>query len=176
MPTIITHAVVPIAIAVAAGPKRMPTPVAAAGAVLAMVPDADVIGFGLGTEYADTWGHRGATHALAFALLVTAALAVVWRQARAPLAFAFLFLATASHGLLDALTDGGLGIALFWPVDNARHFAPFTPIRVSPIGADFFSARGPETLVSELRWVWLPCAMVAAAGWLLRKRARPTRP
>lgn len=169
MPTIITHAVVPIALAVAAGPKRIPASVAVAGAALAMVPDADVIGFGFGIEYADTWGHRGATHALAFALLLTAALAAVWRQARAPLAFAFLLLATASHGLLDSVTDGGLGIALLWPVDNTRYFAPLTPIRVSPIGADFFSARGLETLWSEFAWVWLPCAIFALSGWWLRQ-------
>ena len=176
MPTIITHAVVPLALAVAAGPKRIPASVAVAGAALAMVPDADVIGFGFGIDYADTWGHRGATHALAFALLVTAALALIWRQARSPLCFAFLFLAAASHGLLDSLTDGGLGIALLWPVDNARYFAPFTPIRVSPIGADFFSARGLETLVSELAWVWLPCLAVAFGGWFWRHRQIESRP
>lgn len=170
MPTIIAHAMVPLALAVAAWPKRIPTPVALAGAALAMVPDADVIGFGFGIAYADTWGYRGATHALTFALLVTAALAAAWQRARAPLAFVFLFLAMASHGLLDALTDGGLGIALLWPVDDTRYFAPITPVRVSPIGAGFFSVRGLETLLSELLWVWLPCALLAVVGWQLRAR------
>ena len=161
MPTIMTHAIVPLAIAAAAGRARISPRVALAGAVLAMLPDADVIGFAFGIDYADPWGHRGGTHSIALAVLVAGVLAAVWREARSVSAFAFLFLAMASHGLLDALTDGGLGIALLWPFDDVRLFAPVTPIRVSPIGAGFFSARGLETLLSEVLWVWLP------AGWLV---------
>jgi len=37
-------------------------------AALSFLPDADVIGFGLGVRYEDPWGHRGATHSLMFAL------------------------------------------------------------------------------------------------------------
>ena len=137
-----------------------------------MLPDADVIGFALGIDYADEWGHRGASHALALAVMVIGALALVWREARTLPAFAFLALAMASHGLLDALTDGGLGVALLWPYDTARLFAPFTPIRVSPIGAGFFSLRGLETLVSEMVWVWLPCGLAAAMGVIGRRKPR----
>jgi inner membrane protein len=56
------------------------------------------------------------------------------------------FLITASHGILDAFTNGGLGIALFSPFDNSRYFFPFRPIQVSPIGAGFFSMRGLRVL------------------------------
>ncbi|WDA42549.1 metal-dependent hydrolase [Erythrobacter sp. BLCC-B19] len=170
MPTIMTHAIVPLAIAAAAGRQRISPRLAFAGVVLAMFPDADVIGFRFGIEYADTWGHRGATHALAFAVIVSAAVALVWREARSWAAFAFLALAMASHGLLDALTSGGLGPALLWPASDARIFAPVTPILVSPIGAGFFSARGAATMLSELQLVWLPCCLMAAAGWLIRRR------
>lgn len=170
MPTIITHALVPLAVALAAGPMRIVPVVAVAGAVLAMAPDADVIGFALGVDYADSWGHRGATHSLALAALTTGAIAALWRKARSVAVLAFLFLAAASHGLLDMLTDGGLGVALMWPWDEARLFAPTTPIRVSPIGAGFFSARGLETVWSEVCWVWLPCALLAVAGWAVRRR------
>ncbi|MBA4046447.1 MAG: hypothetical protein C0471_18835 [Erythrobacter sp.] len=172
MPTIMTHAIVPLAIAVAAGRSRISPKLALAGAALAMLPDADVVGFALGIEYADTWGHRGATHALAFAVMATGGLALLWDEARSLGAFLFLAAAMASHGLLDALTGGGLGPALFWPVSDARIFAPVTPIRVSPIGADFFSARGVATLVSELNLIWLPCLALAATGWLMRHRKR----
>lgn len=169
MPTIITHAVVPLAFAVALGPRRIALPVAFAGAALAAVPDADVAGFALGVAYADDWGHRGATHSLVFAALATAALAALWPRARSIPAALFLFAAMVSHGLLDMATDGGLGIALAWPFDSGRYFLPETPIRVSPIGAGFFSARGVETLLSELVWVWLPCAALALAGLGLRR-------
>src|SRR5215831_7502105 len=46
--------------------------------------------------------------------------------------FAYLFLATASHGVLDAMTNGGLGVAFFSPFDTTRYFLPWRPIRVSP--------------------------------------------
>ena len=172
MPTIMTHAIVPLAFAAAAGRGTISLKLAAAGAVLAMLPDADVIGFGLGIDYADTWGHRGATHALAFSLLVAGVIAAAWREARSLGAYAFLAVAMASHGLLDALTNGGLGPALFWPFSDARVFAPVTPIRVSPIGAGFFSARGAATMASEAILVWLPCFALAVAGWLIRNRSR----
>ncbi len=171
MPTIFTHAIVPLAIAAAAGRGRISPKLAIAGAAFAILPDADVIGFPLGIDYADEWGHRGATHSLAFAALFAAATALIWKEARSLGAWAFLTLAMTSHGLLDTLTSGGLGSALWWPFDNARIFAPYTPVRVSPIGADFFSARGVVTLVSELKWIWLPCIAVALSGWIVRLKA-----
>ncbi len=172
MPTIFTHAIVPLAIAAAAGRGRISPKLAIAGAAFAILPDADVIGLPLGIDYADEWGHRGATHSLAFAAMFAAATALIWKEARSWGAWAFLTLAMASHGLLDTLTNGGLGAALWWPFDNARIFAPYTPVRVSPIGADFFSARGVVTLVSEVKWIWLPCIAVALSGWIIRRKAR----
>ena len=35
---------------------------------LSLLPDIDVIGFGLGVRYGDEWGHRGATHSFAFSI------------------------------------------------------------------------------------------------------------
>ncbi len=170
MPTIFTHAVVPLAIAVAAGRGHISPKLAVAGAVFAILPDADVVAFRFGIDYADTWGHRGATHSFAFAAICAGALALIWKEARSVLGIAFLTFAMASHGLLDTLTDGGLGAALYWPFDNARIFAPETPVRVSPIGRGFFSARGLETILSELRWIWLPCLGLAGLTWGARKQ------
>ena len=145
---------------------------AIAGAVFAVLPDADVVGFKLGVDYADTWGHRGATHSLAFAAICAGALALVWKEARSLAAFVFLALSMASHGLLDTLTSGGLGAALWWPWDDARIFAPVTPVRVSPIGLDFFSPRGLVTILSELQWIWLPSLVIAIVGIGIRRAAR----
>ena len=79
-------------------------------------------------------------------------------------AFLFLFAAGASHGMLDALTDGGSSIAFLWPFTTERYFAPVTPIEVSPIGLSrFLTARGVAVLASEFLWVWLPCAGIALA-------------
>ncbi|HEX7809721.1 MAG TPA: metal-dependent hydrolase, partial [Thermoanaerobaculia bacterium] len=57
-----------------------------------------------------------------------------------------------------------LGVAFFSPFSNVRYFFPWRPIRVSPIGPRFFSARGLATLQSELLWVWLPCVTLALLG------------
>jgi hypothetical protein len=55
----------------------------------------------------------------------------------------------ASHPLLDILTDGGLGCALFWPFDDTRYFAPWRPIPVAPIGLAFFSPFGLTVAIWE---------------------------
>jgi len=61
-----------------------------------------------------------------------------------------IFFCVASHGLLDALTNGGRGIALLWPFTNARYFAPWRPIPVAPIGLRFLSSRGLHVALVEL--------------------------
>jgi len=82
-------------------------------------------------------------------------------------------MAIASHGVLDAMTDGGLGVTFFAPFWSDRYFLPWRPIAVSPIGvARFLSARGVAVLASELRWVWLPSIVFATLGWWLRHRFR----
>lgn len=85
--------------------------------------------------------------------------------------WSYLFLVTASHGLLDALTDGGLGVAFFAPFDNHRYFLPWRPIRVSPIAMGrFFSGRGLAVLQSELLWIWLPSMLLDVLVFTLRRR------
>jgi inner membrane protein len=140
-------------------------------ALCAVVPDADVLGFALGVHYDSMLGHRGLTHSLAFALLLACAVvALFFRDApnRKTLA-AYFFLVTASHGALDALTDGGLGVAFFAPFSDVRYFFPFRPIVVSPIGlASFFSEWGVAVIKSELLWVWLPASLVVAFVLIFR--------
>jgi inner membrane protein len=83
---------------------------------------------------------------------------------------------TASHGALDALTNGGLGVAFFAPFDATRYFFPWRPVEVSPIGvAAFFSQRGLEVFVSELLWLWLPAAALVGGAWACRAWARHSR-
>lgn len=75
------------------------------------------------------------------------------------------------------MTDGGLGVAFFAPFDDTRYFFPFRPIKVSPIGLSFFSARGLDVMWSEFLSVCIPAAIIAALLSLrkLRQlRASPT--
>ena len=176
MPTVFSHAVAALGLGAAFFGRKAPARALAVGALCAALPDADVVGFGLGIRYEDPLGHRGLSHSLAFAAaLATLALPVVYRRGKDSPGpgklWSYLFLATASHGLLDAMTDGGLGIALLAPFDDTRYFFPFRPIEVSPIGVSrFFSGRGLAVIVSELLWVWLPAAIVAGVGLSARQR------
>ena len=118
-------------------------------------------------------GHRGITHSIMFAAALAAFLSfTVFRNAQSGhlIILLFLFLSTLSHTLLDMLTNGGLGVALFAPFSNERYFFPWRPIQVSPIGiGNFFSEWGVRVIVSELRWVWLPSAVVFALGYGVRR-------
>ncbi len=165
MPTLFTHALTAGVLGQLGAQEWRNQPRFWAAVVFcAALPDVDVVGFVAGVRYGDLWGHRGMTHSLLFAAAVAILLAFALGRAmrpRAKLALLF-FVAGASHGVLDALTDGGLGVAFFSPFDTARYFFPWQPIHVSPIGiARFFSARGIEVLQSEVVWVWTPSLILA---------------
>ena len=171
MPSVISHPAVALGLASA---FAVPPAAVAAGALLSVLPDADSVGFWLGVPYGSLLGHRGLTHSLAFAAALAAMTLVLLRRARVPgrawPLFFFLFACAASHGLLDGLTDGGLGVAYFAPFSNERYFLPWRPILVSPISVTrFFDARGLRVLGSEIAWIWIPCAAFAAAAWGLRR-------
>lgn len=162
MPTVLSHPAV--ALALRPWLPRLPARSLVAGVILTALPDVDVIAFRMGIPYGSTFGHRGFTHSIVFAALAASIAALIVRADRRT--FAFLFACAISHSLLDAMTNGGRGVAFFSPFSDHRTFFPWRPIRVSPIGA--VDAR---VLVSELKWVWLPAMAVAAAA-ILRRRAR----
>ena len=130
-----------------------------------ILPDIDSIGFHMGVPYGALWGHRGLTHSLLFALLVGAA-GAVWLDGRFHRQWKLalvLFLVVASHGVLDAMTNGGLGVAFFSPFDTQRYFLPWRPILVSPIGAGrFFSTWGLRIMANEIPWIWCPTIAILA--------------
>ena len=94
-----------------------------------LLPDADVVGLVFGIPYEHVLGHRGLTHAIAFAMLLgivvpkVAVPAIHCWSARYGILAVYFGLVTLSHGLLDALTDGGLGVAFFAPFDATRYFS-----------------------------------------------------
>src|ERR1700674_753982 len=167
MASVFSHAVVAASVGTAFWRPGVSNRFWALGALCSVLPDADVVGFGLGIQYGDLLGHRGLTHSLAFAAVMATIGSFLsdGRSAAEPgraMAWCYFFLATASHGLLDGMTDGGLGVAFFSPFSNARYFLPWRPIVVSPIGvAEFFSERGLNVLRSEFKWIWLPAGIFA---------------
>ena len=175
MPSAFAHMAPALALVPAFARPGVPRGLWWLGVLGAMAPDLDVVAFALGVPYAHPLGHRGLWHSLPFAAFSAACLtALAFPRALPGLshsrAWLYLFLAIGSHGVLDAATDGGLGVALLAPFGTRRFFFPFRPIAVSPIGVGaFFSARGLAVTGSELVWVWLP---FAALGLALRRRGR----
>jgi inner membrane protein len=170
LPSAFTHAAPALALIPAFANRDTTARLWIAGVLCAAAPDLDVLGFAFGIPYDHLLGHRGLSHSLAFAAVLAAAV-VPWASGSAPAARAwlYLFLATASHGVLDAFTNGGLGVALLAPFDPKRYFAPFRPILVSPLGiSGFLSARGAQILANELLWVWLPFALVGLISYGIR--------
>jgi len=145
--------------------------------ICATIPDADVIGFLYGVPYNSFFGHRGFFHSIFFALLLSIFLVSILFRKEAPFFskgwwryFLFFLVIGASHGILDAFTDGGLGIALLSPFDTNRYFFPWTPIPVSPIGVNaFFSRWGYRIMVSEMIYLWLP-VIIFSIGFYYGKR------
>jgi inner membrane protein len=175
MPSALSHPVPALAIAADFGRARLPRAAIIAGVACSLLPDIDLLWLRLGIAHGSILGHRGLTHSLPFALAlgVVMALIVCRRERRTHFSDVclYLFLATASHGMFDALTNGGSGVAFFAPLSSTRYFFAFRPIEVSPLSvARFLSDRGWVVLKSELPWVWLPSLVFAAVAILLRQR------
>lgn len=164
MTTIFTHPAVPLAIGVGLGGNLIPSRLLLAGICASIAPDLDVIGLRLGIDYGAAFGHRGFSHSILCAVLIAALGAGFSSRLNASMArtFFFLLLAALSHPILDACTNGGMGVALLWPWSEHRYFAPLRIIEVAPLSiARLFSAKGLAVLRSELLWVWLPAVTVA---------------
>jgi inner membrane protein len=177
MPTIFSHAI--FASALGSAYKTEPAPLRywVLTATCAMLPDVDAIGFGFGVRYDSMFGHRGLTHSIAFAVLTGLAVGLFAFGSRETLRgrvslMVYFTLVTLSHPLLDALTNGGRGVALFAPFSVERYFFPVRPIEVSPIGMGFFSERGLEVIASEVVWVWFPALLIYLAATTYRKMRR----
>ncbi len=182
MASLPTHAMAALGLGAFFYKPGIPKRVWVIGAVCSTIPDFDVIGFRFGIRYGDFWGHRGCTHSLVFAAVLAVAIVILGFHRGLPnisrlSMWTYFFLATASHGLLDAMTDGGLGVAFFAPFDSHRYFLPWTPIRVSPIGIGrFFTSRGSAVLRSELLWIWVPAGLLIVTAMLLRRRSPAANP
>jgi inner membrane protein len=172
MPTVFSHPAPILALGAGLGSAYLPWRLLLAACFFAIVPDFDVIGLRLGIAYGDLCGHRGFSHSLGFALLcglLGFGAAPLLRCCRR-LAFVLIFGAVVSHIALDAATNGGLGVAAFWPFSENRYFLPWRPIRVSPLSPrSFLGPAGAAVMLSELRLIWLPCLGLALLLRLLSR-------
>lgn len=173
MPSILSHPAVPVALGLALGRNYISPRLLGVGIFCSILPDLDVIAFRLDIAYTHELGHRGASHSLSFAFLLgmLALFSAQRLQSSRTSAFMFVTISSASHGLLDMLTNGGKGVALFWPFSSERWFFSWQPIQVSPLSLNrFFSEAGIAVLYSEILWIWLPAVLVYfSIDWLRRR-------
>jgi inner membrane protein len=176
LPTVITHSAVAISSGIVFGARKIPLKFWILSIICSVLPDADVIGYHyFFIPYDHFLGHRGFFHSPFFAAIVgITTVSLFFRDEKAftmgwwKLVLYFSIL-TASHGLLDALTNGGRGIALLSPFTNERYFFPWNPLEVSPLSVKaFISARGLTVLKSEMIWVWAPSAFIVLLLWTIR--------
>jgi inner membrane protein len=123
-------------------------------AACAALPDIDLLG-------SPFIAHRGITHSITFALIVSAL--VAWTQRRAWLAAVF-GLALLSHSCLDALTTYSVGVAFLAPFSGERSRFFWTPLG-DPAG------RLSRQLVQDALVVLLPALLAVWLG-LRTRRAR----
>ena len=182
LPTIFTHSFIGALSAFLFKIKKLKIQFFFFSILCPILPDFDVIAFKFGIPYEHFFGHRGFFHSLFFTFILSLiVVGIFFRSKDISLKgktglLIYFFILTASHGVLDALTSGGLGIALFAPFDNTRYFFPYTPIKVSPIGvAAFFSDWGKRVMISEILWVWLPAIfilIVSLSAKIVMKKTR----
>lgn len=142
--------------------------------VLSALPDADTILHRAGVPYEHAFGHRGFFHSIFFAALIAGiATPLLFRERRRQL-WLFFTVIGASHGVVDAMTDGGLGIAFFAPFDDTRYFFEWRPITVAPLSIRrFFTQWGVRVMLSEIVLVWLPLGIVLCVRELQRRKVAP---
>jgi inner membrane protein len=175
VPSVFSHAVAGAALGSLFRRPGPPPRFWVAGALCAVVPDLDVIGLWFDVPWRSVFGHRGITHSLPFAVVLGALVTLVvfrgpaWRGRRVRV-WLYLAVATASHGVLDAMNTAMLGVAFFAPFDDARYFLPWRPIPVSPFAFNFFSQRGFQVFKAELLMIWLPSLLLVLAAWVARRR------
>ena len=185
MASAFSHAIVALAMGKAFQRKELSWRELVLGALCSIVPDLDVVGLYFGLQYGHLWGHRGLTHSVLFAALLAGSLLALWYRSKQVVAmmglFVYFFLCTVSHGVLDAITNGGFGVAFFSPFDTTRYFFPVRPVLVSRIGvSEFVSTYGVRVLASEALWIWMPSGVTFLVFravqrlWLTKSVASPS--
>ena len=183
MPSILGHALAGLTISAAFTKGRPPRRTWVLATACAVAADLDWFTGFLGLHDGNSLSHRGMSHSLLAAMLIAAAAMLIGFRPhlRSPRHWACMLSAAFSHGLLDACTFGGTGVAFLEPFSKARFVCVWQPIFVSPIP---LSGKLLDWLLfslgTEVLWIGIPACLVFSApravGWirLLRDRSKDT--
>ncbi len=176
MPSLISHAVIGLAIGAAISTRNHQGSLIWMSVLASSFPDIDGLSFLFGIPYKSLFGHRGFFHSIFFAFLLSNIL-IYFGLPNVKL-FAqrwfyyetIFFLITLSHGILDAMTAGGMGVAFFSPFSNKRYLFPWKPLIACPLTIrDFFSEWGKIVAINEFICIWIPSFIILLFSlWLKR--------
>ncbi|WLT31049.1 metal-dependent hydrolase [Geothrix sp. PMB-07] len=172
MSSLFGHALAGLAISAACTRSRPPRRVWAFAVACAVAPDLDWFMEFFQLSQRASLAHRGISHSLLAALLIAvAAMLIGFRpQLRSARLWTCMLAASFSHGLLDACTFGGTGVAFLLPFSNARFVGAWQPIFVSPIP---LSGKLLDWLLfslgTEIVWIGLPAAVVFFAPQTMQR-------
>jgi inner membrane protein len=173
----LTHSIIGLAGAKILRVRKAPVRFLVLSVICSAVPDVDnLLARVFSIPYGHFFGHRGFFHSPFFALLFSLFVVFVFfhksksfHHRRFNLV-AFFFLLTVSHGLFDALTTGGKGVAFLSPFSNTRYLFPWTPIQASPFGVTaIFTPLGQQAFADEFAWLLFPMFLIWLVVWIARK-------
>jgi len=172
MSSLFGHALAGLTISAAFAQGRPPRRTWIFAAACAVAPDLDWFTTFLPSADGTSLAHRGMSHSLiAAALLAAAAMLIGFRPHLRNLRhWACMLCAAFSHGLLDACTFGGTGVAFLLPFSKARFVCLWQPLFVSPIP---LSGKLLDWLLfslgTELVWIGIPAILVFAGPPVLQR-------
>ena len=173
MPFLLSHSFAGTAVSSVPFSRHIPRRIWWLAALCGAVPDFDYA-WNMRPLRDGSWlAHRGLTHTPLFAavfavILVWLAFRSVDRSMRTRIWIA-LFLATVSHGILDAMSAYGAGIPFFFPVSLTRYHFPWRPIRADPHG-DGLLAVLLRSIRTEVFVIWIPGIILLGLTALRRQR------
>lgn len=172
MPMTATHALVPLAAALAVAKPPVRWTLLAVAAAASAAPDVDTVSHRVfRLPLSSIYAHRGFTHSLFVAVAVGCVAAIFHKRLHVrPLTAAVVVGASmASHGILDMMTDRGLPVAYLWPLSSVRLFADWRPIHSPEVQLAHLGSELLPRLQSELWQLILPMLAIALAIRLARR-------
>lgn len=180
MPMTTTHALVPLAAALALAKTPIPWRLVLVAAFASAAPDLDwLFTHLLHAAQGSIYAHRGATHSLFVALTAGLLAALAHRPlgVRPLTAGVVVAAAMASHGLLDMMTDSVQPVAYLWPLSSVRLFADWRPFHSSEVHKAHLFAQTLTRFRSELWQLIIPmfalAAIIRGFRWLIERSRGP---
>jgi len=173
MASLFTHVAVPLVARRAVGvPEGIERRLDVALVLVSIWPDLDFATLPFEVRPGDLLGHRGLTHSIFVAIAVGLVASLLFPKSARRRVAPLLVVVALSHPIIDALTAGDLGVALFWPITRARLSFPFALVATCPVGLDeWLGYWGLLTIANEALYIVTPLALgVAFARWPERRR------